>query len=132
MPSSLIIILYILYLKTFLYKNQLIYYVFRIYYRKIHIVLIVFLSTSIYKKLKNFKFEIDCVHEEIISLLYCIILFKQNIYSLDNLFSKNLRKNFERRLISLIKKNVKLFNIDSNDLIKLFIYIIKLRRILII
>ena len=35
-----------------------------------------FLSTSICKKFKNFEFEIDCVHEKIISLLYCIIFSK--------------------------------------------------------
>ena len=91
-----------------------------------------FLSTSICKKLKNFESETDCVHEEIISLLYCIIFSKQDIYSLDNLLSKDLRKDFERELVSLTKKKVRLFNIDSNDLIELFIYIIKLRRTLII
>ena len=91
-----------------------------------------FLPTSICKKLKNFEFETDCVHEEIIPLLYCIIFSKQDIYSLDNLLSKDLRKDFERGLISLARKKVKLFNIDSNGLIELFIYIIKLRRTLII
>ena len=91
-----------------------------------------FLSTFICKKLKNFEFETDCVHEEIIPLLYCIIFSKQDIYSLDNLLSKDLRKDFERGLVSLARKKIRLFNIDSNDLIKLFIYIIKLRRILVI
>ena len=91
-----------------------------------------FLSTSICKKLKNFEFEIDCVHEEIIPLLYCIIFSKQDIYLLDNLLSKDLRKDFERGLVSLARKKVRLFNIDSNGLIELFIYIIKLRRTLII
>ena len=91
-----------------------------------------FLSTSICKKLKNFEFEIDCVHEKIISLLYCIIFSKQDIYSLDNLLFKDLRKDFERGLVSLVRKKVRLFNIDSNGLIELFIYIIKLRRILVI
>ena len=91
-----------------------------------------FLPTSICKKLKNFESEIDCVHEEIIPLLYCIIFSKQDIYSLDNLLSKDLRKDFERGLVSLARKKVRLFNIDSNDLIELFIYIIKLRRTLVI
>ena len=91
-----------------------------------------FLSTSICKKLKDFESETDCVHEEIIPLLYCIIFPKQDIYLLDNLLSKDLRKDFERGLISLARKKVRLFNIDSNGLIELFIYIIKLRRTLVI
>ena len=89
-----------------------------------------FLPSSICKKLKDYEDDSECAYPDIIILLFHIIFPKQDIYPLDSLLSQSTRTDFDRSLITLGRKSVKLFDTDANGLIELFIYIMKARKTL--
>ena len=89
-----------------------------------------FLPTSICKNLKDYESDTECVYPKVILLVFHIIFPRQDIYPLNSLLSQSLRKDFDRALVTLARKSVRLFDTDSSGLIELFIYIMKVRKAL--